>query len=291
MSHSHSLDDQKKRLGVGIIGNLLLTVVELAAGLLSNSTSVLSIAVHDFTDVVATLIARWAVIHAEKPSDETMTYGYHRSVVFGALFNALFLIGITLFVMYQGVLRLLNPVHVDVGIVTGVALFSMLVNGFLAYNFWKGGNDVNMRAVFWHMADDFIGGLAVLGVAVVTVVFDWHYADGIATLLVGLIILKGIWEVLLDAYSILMEATPRGLSIKDIEKTMLEIKGVHSVHDLHVWSLGSSSYCLSAHVQVTDKPLGKLQVLSNKIKESLTKKYSIAHTTIEFECDDCQITH
>lgn len=291
MSHNHSFQDQKDRLQIGIIGNIVLTIVELVAGILSNSTSVLSIAVHDFTDVVSTLVARWSVVHAEKPSDETMTFGYYRSMVFGALFNSLFLIGITIYIMYQGVLRLINPVHVDVTILAGVALFSMLVNGLLAYNFWKGGKDVNMQAVFWHMADDFIGGVAVLAVAVITVIFDWHYADGIATLLVGLIVLKGIWGVLMETYTILMEATPLHLSISAIQKTISGIKGVKGVHDLHVWTLGANMYCLSAHVQVKNQPIGELQPLSAKIKQLLQKKYSITHTTIEFDCDDCQITH
>ncbi len=281
--------EDKNRLDFSIWANLALTLFEFAAGTLANSTAVISLASHDFSDVITTLVARAAVSQAEKPANARKTFGYYRVTVLAALASSLVLLALTLYVIYEGIQRLTNPVHVDVGILTAVSLASMAVNGVITYRLMKKNADLNLQAAFWHSAGDVLGGFAVLAVAIITILFDWHYADGIATILISFIVLKGIYGILKEITGVFMEATPSGMDLSKVEKEINKIKGVEAVHDLHAWTIGAGIYCLSAHVQVKDGKLGNLAPLVSKVKKMLGQKFGITHATIELECVDCQI--
>lgn len=284
-------ESDKRHLNESVFGNIVLTVIELAIGILSQSTAVISLALHDFSDVISSLIARFAVGYAEKTPNSRMTYGYYRITVLAALFNALVLIGLTAWLFWEGIQRLLNPVHVDVGLVALVGIVSMTINGIIAYRLLKGSKDLNIRALFWHIADDFLGGIAVLLVGIITYFYDWHYADGIATIIVSLIVFKGIWGVIQEVIEVIMEATPRDIDSTKLEKTLRLIPSVKGVHDIHVWTLGSGIYCISLHVEMPDNTISQLSPTVLKVKKVLAEKFNIHHTTIEIECADCHIEH
>lgn len=281
--------DPKRRLDYSIIGNLALTIFELVAGLLSNSIAVLSLALHDFSDVFTFILSRLAVSKADEAPTKQMTFGYYRATILAALINSVILLFLTLYLAYNGLMHVLYPSVVNGSLVSLAGIFGLIVNGAIAYQLWKGGEDLNLRSAFWHEASDALSSLAVLVVGIVTLYVHWTPIDGLVTLLVSAFLLKNVWKVINEALDIVMEATPKHVNLDEIKNAIEKITGTNSVHDLHAWTLNSSNHCLSAHVQVKNTDLNSLAKTNAKIKRTLAQKFKINHVTLEMECTNCQI--
>ncbi len=278
----------------GIVLNAVFFVFEAVAGVVSGSVALISDAVHDLSDVFALSLSWLAVRKADAPRDARRSWGYHRAAILAAFVNSLVLMALAGFVFVQSYARLRAPEPVDGGIVFGVAVIGIVVNGAVALRLSRHAQtSLNARSIFWHMAEDALGWLGVLVSGVVLLLSDFYAIDALAGIFIGAVILRGAYGVLKDAAEILLEATPAGIDPDAVSDTICSIGDVMGVHDLHIWSIGSDILALSAHVIVPDMRLSASEGLTAQIQQQLAAQYGILHATIAYETADtaCDLPH
>lgn len=274
-------------LKVSLIATLGFTAFEVYAGLRSHSLSLLSDAGHNFTDALALLLAAIGFYVQSKPADELRTFGYHRAGVVTAFLNAATLVLISFVIFYEAVLRILHPEPVDDRMMFWVALGALVLNGgiMLALNSRR-KDDINLRAAFIHMLGDALGAAAIIIGALIIRYTHWTYIDPILSIALGGLILYSAWDIIRESLNILLEGLPRGLELPKVTEAMSGIEGVLDVHDLHVWSIGSSTHALSSHVLIDDMPPSASEAILKRINTKLCSM-GIHHTTIQFEHVPC----
>ncbi len=266
---------------------LAFTAFEVYAGLRSHSLSLLSDAGHNFTDALALLLAAIGVYMQAKPADQRRTFGYHRAGVVTAFLNAATLVLISLGIFYEAVVRMLHPEPVDDRMMFWVALGALVLNGgiMLALNS-RQKDDINLRAAFIHMLGDALGAAAIIIGALVIRYTHWTYIDPILSIALGGLILYSAWDIIQESLNILLEGLPRGLELPAISTALVGIEGVLDVHDLHVWSIGSSTHALCSHVLIDDMPPSSSEAILKRINTTLCSM-GIHHSTIQFEHVPC----
>ncbi len=277
------------RLSLGVtLGYVLLT---LLAGLRAHSLALISEAGHNASDALALLLSFVAVHFQARPATERKTFGYQRAGVLAAFLNALTLIVIALWIGYEAVERLSQPAAVQPKTMMLVAAAGVLMNGVIAALLWRVAGDVNMRSAFVHMLGDTLSTAAVIlgGLAIALTGRSW--IDPVLSLGIAALILWSSWSIVRETLNILLEGTPRGLSLADIRAALVEIEGVEDVHDLHVWSLGSQTHALATHVTIADIPPSESGRILGEIRERLQARFYIHHTTIQFEHIECETLH
>jgi cobalt-zinc-cadmium efflux system protein len=265
--------------------------VELFAGLKAHSLALLSDAGHNFTDALALGLA-WAGFYLQsKPADEVKTYGYHRAGVLSAFVNALTLVVLSLWILYESIARLRNPEPVNEAIMMAVAGLGLLLNGsiMLALRVASRG-DINIRSAFVHMLGDALGSIAIVAGAVTIRYTGWVRVDPILSILIALLIVWTAWDIIRESLNILLEGLPRGIHLADVTRAMGIVEGVLGVHDLHIWSLGSSTHALSCHVLIEDVPPSASETILRSVNALLEKRFGITHTTVQFEHVSCGIS-
>jgi cobalt-zinc-cadmium efflux system protein len=265
--------------------------LEIAAGLEARSLALLSDAGHNFTDALALLLAWFGYYVAQRPADEVKTYGYHRAGVLAAFVNALALLALAAYIFYESYRRWLapQPVHeITMLVVAGLGLVVNLVimHGLAS----ERRRDLNIRSAWAHMLGDALGSVGILVGAVVIRWTGWHRVDPLLSALIGLLIVWTAWDIVRESLNILLEGLPRGLKLEDVVQALREIPGVLDVHDVHIWSLGSTTHALSCHVVIEDVPPSESEGLLRRLNQVLAERFMICHTTIQFEhvaCPGC----
>ncbi|HEX4773811.1 MAG TPA: cation diffusion facilitator family transporter [Bryobacteraceae bacterium] len=285
--HNHHLSNTGWVLRASIVATLAFTAVEVYAGLHSGSLALLSDAGHNFTDALALVLAAVGVYLQERPANATKTFGYHRAGVVAAFLNALTLLLLSLVIFWEAISRLVHPAPVEEKVMLWVAVAALVLNGaiMLALNAGK-KNDINIRAAFIHMLGDAVGAVAIIGGAIVIYYTGWTYIDPILSICLGVLIIYTAWDIVKECLNILLEGTPRGIAVQEVTAAMSKVDGVLHVHDLHIWSLGSSTHALSSHVLIEDMPPSASESMLKRINEVLCK-FGIHHTTIQFEHVPC----
>jgi cobalt-zinc-cadmium efflux system protein len=285
--HHHHLSNTGWVLRASIAATLAFTGLEVYAGLHSGSLALLSDAGHNFTDALALVLAAVGVYLQERPANQTKTFGYHRAGVVAAFLNALTLLILSLVIFWEATSRLLHPTPVEEKVMLWVAAAALVLNGaiMLALNAGK-KNDINIRAAFIHMLGDAVGAVAIMGGAIVIYYTGWTYIDPILSICLGVLIIYTAWDIVKECLNILLEGTPRGIAVQEVTAAMAGVEGVLHVHDLHIWSLGSSTHALSSHVLIEDMPPSASESMPKRINEVLCK-FGIHHTTIQFEHVPC----
>jgi cobalt-zinc-cadmium efflux system protein len=292
--HSHNHADH---FGTGAIlrwslmATALFVVVEIIAGLKANSLALLSDAGHNFTDALALGLA-WVGFRLQtKPADEIKTYGYQRASVLSAFVNALTLVALSVWIMYEAVLRLQSPAKVDEATMIWVAALGLVMNlGIMLALRAASRDDLNIRSAFVHMLGDALGSVAIVAGAIVIRSTGWQQVDPILSILIAALIVYSAWDIIRESLNILLEGLPRGIRLNDVVAATKAIEGVLDVHDLHIWSLGSKSHALSCHVLIEDVPPSASDAILRRINLMLEKSYAIGHTTIQFEHMSCAIS-
>lgn len=292
MSHNHAeeltLDATKRfRLLLSALINFGITGAQVVGGLLTGSLALLGDAGHNFGDSVALLLAFFALRLAACRPTERHTYGLHRSEVFAALLNALALVGISGVLFWEAYHRLLDPPEVEIG---GMTLFAALgLAGNLFTTFYLRAHvhgDLNMRGAYLHMLGDVLGSVAVLAAAGIMYFTGWYLADALLSVLFGLVILYGSVNLARESLHILMEGTPLGMNLRDVEAALLEVPGVHSVHHLHAWSICSNILAVSVHLVGEYRSERERVEMKQAAEELLEHRFGFSQTTIETECDE-----
>jgi cobalt-zinc-cadmium efflux system protein len=271
-------------LGVTIVYVVLLVV----AGLRAHSLALLSEAGHNLSDFLALLLSLVAVYLEGRPPSATKTYGYRRAGVLAALVNALSLVFVAFLIFYEAFQRLQHPAQVRAGVMIWVAAAGVAMNGAIALLLWRSGRDVNVRSALLHEVGDTLSTAAVIAGGFAILWTGQYWIDAALSYGIGALILWSSFGIVRETLNILLEGTPRGMSVGAVEAAMREIAGVSAVHDLHLWSIGSENHALSAHVKIADMTTSESDAILREINEKLGRGFGIHHTTIQLEHVVCE---
>ena len=289
-SHSHATMSANA-LRYSLAATFLYVIVTLVAGLRAHSLALLSESGHNVTDLLALLLSWVAVFIQARPRSATKTYGYHRAGVLAAFINALTLVGISFYIFYEAVLRLNHPVEVQPKIMIWVAVAGVVMNGTISWFLFRAAHDVNIRSAFIHQLGDTVSTAAVIVGGWAILLTGRHWIDPALSLGIGCLILWSSLGIIRETLNILLEGTPRGMSVERIITSLSAITGVNDVHDVHVWSIGSDSHALSCHVRIADMPLSESEAILRQVTDLLAHQFHIHHTTLQFESAHCTIPH
>jgi cobalt-zinc-cadmium efflux system protein len=288
MAHEHVVDrgTQAKVLWIALLANAALMVAELVGGFTFHSLSLLADAVHLLTDVSGLAIALLAIRLMRQPPNERHSFGLQRSEALAAQGNALILIAASVWVIVEAVRRLMHPEHVSGLGLLAVASLGLVVNlGSALLLKRESGQSLNMRGAFLHLVSDAAGSVGAMLAGIAILIWDSHRADPAVSLFISALILWAAWRLLKETTHVLLEGTPSGMDIVEVEQAFIGTSEVKGVHHLHVWSLASDVLALSAHVVLgEDTSMQDAQIKSEELKEMLSTRFGIEHATLEMEC-------
>ncbi len=275
------------RLFWAVLLNELLTIGQVVAGIISGSVSLLSDAAHNFNDANALLIAYIARRVSRNRANQRYTFGYRRAEMIGALINLTLLAVVSLFLAYEGIMRLFEPEHIIGWLMATAALLALVLDlgtVFLLWDMRQGS--LNVRAAFIHNLVDALGSLAVLIGGLAVIFFNWVWVDAALTLMISGYVLWQVYRMLPAAIKVLMEGTPEGLDLDQLIARVESIDGVQELHHLHAWELDEQHRSLEAHVVIAQAKFSDMEAIKSQIKELLARDFGIEHTTLEFETEE-----
>ncbi len=276
------------RLKVALAATAGVAVLELAGGVRAGSLALMSDAAHVSMDVVALAIALAAAVQAKRPATHRQTYGFARYEILAALANGGLLTAVTVLIAVEAVRRLFHPELPAGALMAGIAAIGLAVNiavgAALARDHHR---SLNVRAAVLHVAGDALAAVAVIvgGGAILLTGAAW--IDPALSLLVCAIIVAGVVSIVREATGVLLESAPGHAEVPAVRDRMRRVEGVVDVHDLHVWTIGSGSHALSAHVVLDDRKLSEASAILRSIDSALRADFEIAHVTVQFECESC----
>ncbi len=285
-SHSHHAHESSgRRLKIVLVLTAIYMIAEAVGGWLSNSLALLSDAGHMLTDVAALALAIFALWFSSRPITTKKTYGYYRLEILAALANGVALVVISLLIVYEAIQRLKNPETVAGFEVMLIAIGGLMVNGISAWLLHSASSEnLNMRGAFLHIIGDALGSVGAIAAGILIWLFNWTIADPIISMAMCLLIVFSAWTLIRESVNILLEGTPSHIEIKDVVNAMHEIQGVRDVHDLHVWTISSNKYALSAHVRIDADAAYKKTL--DALREKLHQRFNMDHVTIQIELPD-----
>ncbi len=285
--HSHAHIDAKsgdKRVAVAIWANGLLTVAQIIGGVFAGSLALIADAIHNFSDMASLVIAFGARKISRRPADARMTFGYGRIEIVAALINYTTLILIGFYLLYEGVMRLIEPTEVLgwwVVILGGVALFIDTLTALLTYSMQKGS--VNIRALFLHNLSDALASVAVIVGGVLILLYDIRWVDPAITIgIAAYILYLGLTEIG-GTIRTLMLGCPPDIDTDAVIEALCGIDGVDEIHHAHVWQMEEHQVAVDTHVVIADDRWDDVETIKNAIKTRLLEEFDIRHSTLEFE--------
>jgi len=284
--HDHTHGMVKRTLRLAFFLTLIILAAELIGGLLANSLALLSDAGHVITDIFALGLAWFAAVQAERPANARNTFGYHRVGILAALINAVTLIVIAIVILWEAIQRFQHPESIQPVIMFISAGIGIAVNLYIGFGLRKESENLNARAAALHVFGDVAASFGVVIAGAVILLTGWTIADPILSVGIAVLIAIGAWRVLRETTDILLEASPKGISMPQLVSDIGGVIGVQGVHDLHVWSIASNMYALSCHVTIADLPTSGSAPILQSLTALLSQKYHIGHSTIQFECGD-----
>ena len=291
-SHVHLKSTAPQAIRRAILVTVIFMIVEVVGGWVSNSLALLSDAAHMLTDVGAMLLSLFAVWVARKPTTPTMSFGYHRAEILGALVSGLLIWLIAGVLIYEAFMRMLAPPDVQGPLVFVVATIGLLAN-LVSMKILHSNKDenINIRAAYLHLFTDMLGSVGAIIAGLVLWLTGWRPIDPIITLVFAALMLFSSWSLVREAVSVLMESTPAHLNPSEIMKHLQALETVQEAHDLHIWTVSSGKHALSVHL-ISERPGEAL----NQANQLLQDQHQIVHTTIQVEhpehfeskrCYDC----
>lgn len=293
--HSHGIPAPDhtgtiRGLAAGIVLNLVIVAIELVVGLVSGSLGLLSDALHNFTDMAALGITWFALAQAQRPPSASSTFGYHRTGILTALINSLAMVLVTLWIFWEAYHRLLEPREVGGLPVMAAATLALGANLAIVLTLRsRSHTDINIRSAVLHLLGDAAASAAVIVAGGIILLTGWNAADALVSILLGLAILWGAWQIIRETLEIFLEQSPRAVDVDQVVADLKREDGVRDIHDIHVWTLGSGIYALSCHVLVDDVKVSESSRIVRDLKEMLDRDFGIDHSTIEVETISCGV--
>lgn len=287
-SHGHvqsAGSRNKKSLAIVFGLTSFYLIVEVIGGFWTGSLALLADAGHMLTDVAGVGLALLAIWFAEKPASPERTYGYYRVEILAALTNAVVLILISLYILYEAYQRYKNPPEVQSAAMLGVASIGLVINIFGMYILRAGSKEsLNMKGAYFEVLSDMLTSIGVIIAGIIMLTTGWYYADPIISAGIGLFILPRTWALLKDAVGVLLEGTPSDVDLAKLRESLANIEGVVGVHDLHVWSLTSGVNAMSVHAVLAET--AEHDDVLARVHEHCTEKFNISHVTVQTERGD-----
>jgi cobalt-zinc-cadmium efflux system protein len=287
----HSSAGTARILRIALALTAVYIVVLVVEGVRAHSLALLSEAGHNISDFLALLLSWVAVYLEQRPPSATKTFGYRRAGVIAAFINASSLVVIAVLIFFEAIKRFYHPEPVHAGTMMWVAGAGVLLNGAIAALLLRHHGDINLRSALIHEIGDTLSTAAVILGGWIIMLTGRTIIDPILSILIGGLVLWSSFGIIRESLNILLEGTPRGIQVEKIVEHLRSLRGVIDVHDLHVWSIGSDSHALSAHVKIEDIPPSESDTIMAAIRAALHDNFDIHHTTIQFESAICDIPH
>ena len=276
---------ERSRLFWVLVVTAVVMVGELVGGLLTRSLALLNDAVHMFTHFVTIALSWLAIVIAMRPAPPDKTYRYWRLEILASLVSGISLIPLSGWIIYEAIDRWFHPVEINVEAMLGVGLIGLVANvvsAMLLHRHSK--HDLNIRGAFLHLLADCLSSLGVLGAGAVLYFTKWTQADPLIAAAISILVLVWCLSLVRDSGGILLESVPRHMKLADIEAAMKAVEGVREVHDLHVWTITSRMYALTAHVRLReDLQVSATEDIGKKLQLLLDERWEINHVTLQFE--------
>lgn len=279
-SHNHNIN-LGNAFKIGIAVNIVFVAAEALAGFYSNSMALVADAGHNLSDVLALVFSWIAVIISQRQPTLKFTYGFRRSTILAALLNTILLLAAVGFIIYETITRLSKPLDINAGNVMLVASIGIVINGFTAWLFMKGKkNDLNVRSAFVHFVADALVSLGVVLAGIIMALTGLQWIDSAVSFLIIAVILYGSYNLLIDSVNLALDAVPDNIKIEHVHDYLASLPEVTGVHDLHIWSLGTTDAALTVHL--TTSVQTTLNFITS-IQHHLHEKFEIEHSTIQVE--------
>jgi cobalt-zinc-cadmium efflux system protein len=277
------------RIIVSIGLNFLIALVEVVGGVLAGSLALVSDALHNFSDAVSLIISLIAVKLAQRERTEKSTFGYKRTEILAALLNASILIVVSFFLFKEAISRLFSVAPINstlMIVVAGIGLIANLAAVFILHK--DARSDMNIKSAYLHLFLDTLSSAAVIAGGLCIFFFKIYWIDSLLTILIGGYVLKEGYGLICDSLHILMQKTPKGIDLKDIQREVEEIEGVQNIHHLHVWEITDGDIHLECHINLsTDIKISESNIIKNKLEKLLQDKFKVNHSTFQFEYNSC----
>jgi cobalt-zinc-cadmium efflux system protein len=267
---------------IGLAVSSVLCVAELIGGWWTNSLALLTDAAHMLTDVAALALTLFALWVSARPASDSKTFGYARAEILAALVNGVVLCVLVVLLVWEAWARLHAPQPVRAGGMLVIAAAGLAVNVFVALRLREHQtHSLNLRGAYLHVLSDLLGSIGAVVAAAIILATGWNAVDSLVSVLIGALILFSSWTLVREAVDVLMEAVPPHVDVERLERALGAVQGVEEVHDLHVWTLTTGRYALSAHV-VARNLVGDDSLLA-AMTEVCRCDFQIEHTTIQVE--------
>ncbi len=288
-NRAHAGEGGRRDLLIALAITVLMMVVEVIGGLLSNSLALLSDAGHMLTDNLALLLSFFAMKFASMPATERRTFGFYRLEILAALLNGVVLVLLSIYIIYEAYLRLTHPQPVKGTLMLVVAIVGLVANIIGALFLVKHSHtNLNIRGAYLHIIGDALSSVGVVIGGLVILYTGWSLIDPILSILISLVIIYGAWSLVRESVSILLESVPSHISIDRLTSEIAKVRGVREAYHIHVWTITSGVYAMSAHVVIDDQLVSGSRDIIKEIRNVLAEKFNVVHSTIQLECDRCE---
>ncbi|MDI1317556.1 cation diffusion facilitator family transporter [Flavobacterium sp.] len=288
--HIHKHEVKGKNLIISILLNLLITIAQVVGGIISGSLALISDALHNFSDVLSLCFSLFAHKLSRRKASVDYTFGYKRAELIAAFINAITLIVVALFLVYEASTRLFHPEPIKSTLVIWLALLGIIVNGGSVLLLKKDSeHNLNMKSAYLHLLTDMMASVAVLVGGLLMKFYGWFWVDSLMTLLIAFYLIYVSYDLIKSATKMLMLFTPDYIDIKEIVREVHKIKGISKLHHIHVWNLNDEELHLEAHLDCSeDIKMSEFNILLDEVEQVLFKKFKINHTNIqpEFKKED-----
>lgn len=287
--HSHKHEVSGKGLGLSIVLNIVVTVAQVIGGFISGSLSLLSDALHNFSDVLSLVISFFANRLAKKKASTNKTFGYKRAEIIAAFINSATLLVVSIFLIVEAVERFFNPQVIATKWVIWLSILAILVNGFSVLLIKKDAHvNMNMKSAYLHLLTDMLASIAVLIGGLLMKYFAVFWVDPLLTLLIALYLIYVGYDLLKESTKVLMLFTPKSIVVQEIVDSISKIEGIKNVHHVHIWQLNEEETHLEAHIDfLEDIRLSTFDGILDKIEELVYHEHGINHVNIQPEFGKC----
>jgi cobalt-zinc-cadmium efflux system protein len=291
--HHHHPDLKGRNLLISIFLNIIITVAQVIGGLISGSLSLLSDALHNFSDVLSLIVSYIAAKYSKKQASTNKTFGYKRAEIIAAFVNAASLIIVAIILIKEAVERFLNPQSIASDIVIWLSLLGIAANGFSVLLLKKDAkSNMNMKSAYLHLLTDMLASVAVLIGGLLMKFYQWYWVDAFLTLAIAFYLIYMGYDLLKDSTRVLMLFTPNTIQVTKIVEALHKIDKIKNVHHVHIWQLNENEVHLEAHIDFyEDIKLSEFDFILEQIEEEVFHNFGINHVNIQPEFGKCDSKH
>ncbi len=290
MGHNHHHHHSTKNIKVAFWLNFVFTIIEIIGGFYTNSIAILADALHDLGDTIALGIAWFLDKYSKKKRDKRYSYGYGRFSLLAAFINGLILMIGSVFILYEAIPRLLNPIQPNATGMIWLAIGGVLFNG-AAFIRLRSGKSQNEKVVSWHIMEDVLGWVAVLIGSIIMKFWEVPIIDALLSVAVTFYIFYGVFKNFIATVRIFLQAKPDNISEKKIIKNVLLLPKIKSVHDTHLWTIDGEKVVFTLHVVVDQSLISDEIIALKKAVRTLCRQQAVNHITVEveYENEECEL--